>query len=367
MALASVIGALAFMGLRGEVAGSAGMNRFVALPPVKPVSSDAIALHAEPLSEALRAKGYHECYPHDPIGLGPYGRYRNVSMGRLLVPQKGGHTSDMGYDVVIHFHGHEAVRKTLVQVARGVAYVGIDKGLGSGAYETAFNDPSAFTTLLYSIEKGLQAESRDPRAHIRKLALSAWSAGYGAVNEILKHHADAVDAVVLLDGLHGRWEALPNRDPSKPLKTTQIAPTIEFARRAARGEKIFVFTHSFVDPVDYTPTCVTADLLLIELGLKRELMDPGSNPFGQSGKSDSKGFHLWSYRGKNEHAHCTHISHVAKALSDVIEPAWRTPAMDRGVPFTKAPKLGNKVAADGPIELDLEGSLDEPEIEEPLE
>ncbi len=290
-------------------------------------------LSAEPLTPKLRSKGFHECNPQDPIGIGPYRPYRNVAMGRLLVPQKGGSTADGGYDLLIHFHGHEAVRKTLVQVARGVAYVGIDRGLGSGAYEQAFACPDVFPALLSSIEKGLKAESGDARAHIRHLGLTAWSAGYGAVNETPKRHADRVDAVVLLDGLHGRWDATPDRDPDKPLRSTSIAPTIEYARRATKGEKIFIFSHSYIDPVEYPSTSVTADLLLKEFGLERHAVSPGSYAFGQDSKVDSAGFHLWSYRGKNELAHCAHIPLIAKAL-EILEPAWQTPALDRDVPAT---------------------------------
>ena len=55
-----------------------------------------------PLTDELRDKGFSECNPYDPIDLGPYSFYERVSLGRMLIPQKGGHTADMGYDVVIH-------------------------------------------------------------------------------------------------------------------------------------------------------------------------------------------------------------------------------------------------------------------------
>jgi hypothetical protein len=335
--LAGLVGVSVLVGSRLEFSGSsANLRRLtsIRLSPKLVSAAQPARRAAAPLTDELRGKGYNECNPQDPMGLGPYTPYRNVAMGRLTIPQKGGRAPDGGYDLVIHFHGHEAVRKTLVQVAQGVAYVGIDRGLGSGAYEQAFSCPDVFPALLGSIEKGLKAESGDPNAHIRHLALTAWSAGYGAVNEILKRNADRVDAVVLLDGLHGRWEPVPNRDPDKPLRSTAIAPVIEFARRAVKGEKIFIFTHSYIDPVDYTPTSVTADLLLVELGLQRKHVDPGGYAYGPDSRVDSAGFHVWSYKGKNELAHCAHIPLIAKAL-EIIEPAWQTPAMDRDVPFTK--------------------------------
>ncbi|HEY6560592.1 MAG TPA: hypothetical protein VI072_25085 [Polyangiaceae bacterium] len=319
------------------------LSRLQLAPGLLAAQPTRLSLHQ--LSAAERARGYHECNPADPMGIGPYKPYRNLCMGRMLVPQRGGHTPDGGYDVVVHFHGYEATRKTLVQVARGVVYVGIDKGLNSGPYERAFASPEAFPTLLRSIDKNLKAETGNPSAFVRHVALTAWSAGYGAVNQILKKHADAVDAVVLLDGLHGSWDVVRSRDPHEPLTSTSIAPTVEFARRAVRGEKIFIFSHSAIDPVEYPSTSETADNLLLELGVKREPVNPGTQVFAQDSKAEAGGFYVWSYKGRNELAHCAHIPLMAKALH-IIESAWRTPAMDRNVPMNPPPKRWPQPTAD---------------------
>lgn len=92
------------------------------IPPTTP------RLTIEPLDAALRAKGFHECNPHDAIGLGPYAKGRRLSKGKLLIPKVGGHTQGFGYDVVVHFHGARAARIYLVQTALGVSFVGIDEG-----------------------------------------------------------------------------------------------------------------------------------------------------------------------------------------------------------------------------------------------
>ncbi|HMR73875.1 MAG TPA: hypothetical protein PKD61_02145 [Polyangiaceae bacterium] len=295
----------------------------------------------EPLTDALRAKGFHECNPHDPIGLGPYAPYRNLNMGRIAIPQKGGHTANMGFDVVIHFHGYSAVRKTLVQVANGVAYVGIDKGLGSGPYSNAFQRPDVFPELLRSVESALKHHTHDDGAHIRHVALSAWSAGYGAINEILKHGDDRVDAVILLDGLHAAWNpAAPKRDGSlKSLSSHTLTPTFEYAKKALHGKKIFIFSHSDVDPEKYPSTSATAELLLHELGLVRTSVESDGSPFHPKSNVDQGNLHVWSYAGTNEAAHCAHIPVMARALA-IVEGAWDTPALDRKVPSTPAPKLG---------------------------
>jgi hypothetical protein len=316
--------------------------RFKRLVPAQ-VKAKLPVLKAEQLTSTLRSRGYHECNPHDPIGLGPYDPYRNVRVrGHMLIPQRRGHTEDMGFDVLIHFHGHEPVRKTLVQVTRGISFVGIDLGILSGPYMKAFQTPGTFQVLKDSIEQALRDKTGDERAHIRNLGLSAWSAGYGAVNEILKNGDHGVDAVVLLDGLHAGYDPTVGVAPgqARPLSPANISPIIEFARQAKRGEKVFIFTHSEIDPVSYPSTQKTANLVLEELSLSRKVAANSDGPFPLTGRADNEGFHLWSYEGRDTKAHCQHIRFIAPAVRDIIEPRWKTPAMDRNVPFTKAPKLG---------------------------
>jgi len=356
LGLAGVAGVALITGLQaGPATRVASFFRRFSSPQANaaPVQARAESEHlsAEPLTEELRKKGFHECFPHDPIGLGPYSAMKNLSMGRIAIPQKGGHTEDFGYDVLIQFHGHSPVRKTFVQVAKGLVFVGIDRGIGSGPYSDAFANPDVFPTLVHSIEAALRKHSGEPKAHIRHLALSAWSAGYGAVNEILKHGDQRIDAVVLLDGLHAAWNpAVPNHDAGVPaLSSMPLTPTFKFAKRAAAGEKLFVFTHSEVTPDGYPSTRQTAELLLSELGLARTAVSPGDDKFGQTSTADQQGFHLWGFRGTNELAHCSHIPHVARAVH-LLEDTWATPAMDRSVPFTPAPVVGTGDAGVEPAE-----------------
>jgi hypothetical protein len=300
-------------------------------PPLTPKS----------LTEGMRRHGYNECNPYDFIGLGPYAAYRKLRVGRIAIPQKGGHTADQGYDVMVHFHGQTALRTTLAQVARGVAFVGIDLGIGSGPYSDEFSSHEAWPLLRDSIEDALKAHSGQATAHIRHVGLMAWSAGYGAVNEILKYHASEIDAVVLLDGLHAAYDLRVGHafGPAKVV-AGPIEPTVEFARSALAGDKIFIFTHSQVDPMLYPSTGQTAQLLVDELGLTMNLAPPTEDPFGLIASVDVLGLHVWSYRGADKPAHCAHLAHVDRAVRDIIEPAWGTPAMDRNVPFTPAPQLG---------------------------
>lgn len=306
-------------------------------------------LTVQTLSPELRRRGYGECNPYDFVGLGPYAPYRKLRVGRIAIPQRGGHTDNYGYDVVVHFHGQTALRMTLAQVARGVAFVGIDLGIGSGAYSDAFLGPDSWPLLRASIDSALRAQSGDSRAHVRHVALTAWSAGYGAVNEILKYHADSIDAVVLLDGLHAAWDPRTGRGRGRATDVVAgpVAPTFDFARRALAGDKLFVFTYSDVDPVTYPSTSLTAARLLSDLGLPAPVRASSGESFGETDAVDVRGLHVWGFRGDDKPAHCTHLAHIDRAVRDILEPAWDTPEMDRDVPFTPAPKLGPAAGAGG--------------------
>ena len=64
----------------------------------------------------------------DP-GFGVYDAWSGsgMSIGQVLLPHQGGVTRNGQFDVVIHFHGHEPIRKEFVKSAKGIVLVGIDQ------------------------------------------------------------------------------------------------------------------------------------------------------------------------------------------------------------------------------------------------
>lgn len=301
---------------------------------------------ALPLTAEQRNLGFDECFLPDPVGLGPYAPYRKTKglLARIAIPQQGGHTEDLGYDVIVHFHGGDPVRKQFVQVVGGTVFVAVDLGVGSEKYERAFVPPERWPALKAEITRALREHTGDARAHVRHLALSAWSAGYGAVNEILKVHGDSgIDAVVLLDALHaGRNYRWPYHDGTlQSLSAGPVRAIYDYAVRAARGDKLFVLTHSDVVPTGYASVRRSADLLLAEVGLSRSPQERAVGLLTQRTAVDSRGLHVWGYAGRYEEAHCSHVTLLGPIVRDLLEPAWDTPPMSRDVPNTPAPVLGN--------------------------
>ena len=79
-----------------------------------------------------------------------------------------------------------------------------------------------------------------------------------------------IQGALLIDGIHAGY--LPDRTPladGGALDTTGLAPFAEFARRAVRGEKRFIITHSEIFPGTFGSTTECTDWLLSALELRR--------------------------------------------------------------------------------------------------
>jgi hypothetical protein len=272
-------------------------------------------------------RGVNPCNTPDP-GFGVYGPWdRGVSMGQAIVPVKGGLTKAGEFDAMIHFHGHEPVRKEWVQAMDGAVLVGIDLGNGSGPYESTFEDKSAFTRLLTSIEETVALHAKRKRAKLRRLGLSAWSAGYGAIQRILEHAAlrDRVDIVILLDGLHCGYA-------QDSLNDMQLGPFIEFARMAAAGKKLMFVSHSSIIPPGYASTTETANFLVDRVGGRAARARPrAGDPMGLEliSQFSRGGFHVRGFSGNGKLDHCAHLGLLRDVLRVHVKPRWKSPRGSR--------------------------------------
>lgn len=275
------------------------------------------------VQKSAKERGVNPCNTPDP-GWGVYTHWdRGVSMGQFIAPQRGGITRSGAFDVMFHFHGHEAVRKEWVQVMHGAVLVGIDLGIGSGPYAHAFQGPNTFKRLVESIEAQMAKKTGKKHAHVRHVGLSAWSAGYGAVGEILQqpYAKKVVDTVVLLDGLHCGYVG-------RKLEARQIEPFIHFAKLAARGHKYMFVSHSSIIPPGYASTTETAHLLIRKVGghFHRAHPRPG-DPMGMDliGRYDRGNFHVRGYAGNDKMDHCAHVGLYHDILKVHIRRRWRSP------------------------------------------
>jgi hypothetical protein len=263
-------------------------------------------------------RGVNPCDTPDP-GFGRYEPWVRVAgHAQMLVPRAGALSASGEFDVVFHFHGHEPARKEWIRVMNRTVFVAMTLGTGSGPYETTFKEPGAFERMLKSVEQALSTEVRT--AHVRRLGLSAWSAGYGAVQEILRQPfgRDRVDTVVLLDGLHAGYFG-------NGLNEAQLEPFVRFAKKAAADKALMVVSHSSIIPPGYASTTETSNYLVDQLGGRpARAQARASDPMGLDllERFDKGGFHMRGYAGGSELDHCAHLGLYRDILKVHVAPRW---------------------------------------------
>ena len=308
--------------------------------------------------QGKRREGPHPCMTPDP-GFGVYDRWENIALGQMIAPQRGGVRKDGGFDLVVHFHGHEPIRKEFIKTGSGVVLAGIDLGIGSGAYENAFADQTLFPRIVESIEAHMAKRSGKKDAYVKHLALSSWSAGYGATSQILRQPAGKkVDAVILLDSLHAGYKEGTKDEVRGP----QIEQFLEYAQAAAAKKKFLFLSHSSIIPPGYASTTEVARYLVGELeGKFKKASRKDVLGLQMISRYDKGNVHVRGYEGNDKPDHCAHIGLIADVMKTHLVPKWKTPAGRLAPPprtDKDAPAEGKKDAAEGKKKDAAEGKKD---------
>lgn len=289
-------------------------------PPVPASSPPAASQNPSPMVEYTRA--HERLVPRDLSGVratfaGPAGRPVD-----LLVPETPGTLGTS--DIVIHFHGAAWLPHLgAAALPRPVITAVVNLGAGSGAYHRAFDDPAAFDSLLSGLMKAAGTAAGRPVAPGR-VTLTAFSAGHGAVRNILRHarHFARVDAVLLLDGMHTSYE--PDRTPlaaGGTLDTTNLGAFAAFAREAAAGRKRFIVTHSEIFPGTFASTTETADWLLGALAVRRTpILRWGPRGMQQLSEVRLGGLELMGFAGNTAPDHVDHLHALPELLQRILRP-----------------------------------------------
>lgn len=290
---------------------------------------------AEPASHTQGEKpssargGIFPCAAPDP-GFAHYAKWMQVApMAHVLAPaasaQHPSVRADGGFDVVFHFHGREPIRKEWVRAVNETqgdpVLVAVDIGIASEAYRETFRDPRTFGQILLAIEQELQKRSGRRDAFAQNITLSAWSAGYGAVAELLSQPTASarVGSVVLLDGLHAGFGA-------SGLDAQKLAPFVHFAKQAAEGKRLMFVSHSSIRTPGYASTTQTARYLAWQVGGKPKDVSPvNQDPMGLERYSafSKSNFHVRGFLGSGASDHCAHLGLMRDVLAVHLKPFWR--------------------------------------------
>jgi hypothetical protein len=220
---------------------------------------------------------------------------------------------DGGVDVIVQFHGAMLAEGEWRSSAPSAVVVSVHKtGYGVGQYRGMFAEPDRFGALIRD------AVNQVGGTHVRRLGLVSYSAGYGAVQDVLSDdgYYAMVDTVVLLDGMHASvTEGLPDEE--------SILVFERFARDAASGAKQLVVTHSSIVPSGYASTTETATMLLLAAGVAR-VVETRSHGRGMVEwyHADEGGLHVRGFRGDGARDHLDQAHLVGDVAPEFITPRW---------------------------------------------
>jgi hypothetical protein len=212
-------------------------------------------------------------------------------------------------DLVIHFLGASWLPMEVAQDSgKPIVMAVVNLGAGSARYATPFQDAGVFPRLLERIK------AQAPPIH--RVYLSGFSAGYGAIREILTRQPDAIDGVLVIDGMHTGYvpEGKVLSEGGR-LDETKLIPFLRFAERAVRGEKRFVLTHSEIFPGTFASSTETSDWLLTQLGIKRTpVVQWGPHGMQQLSEARQGGLVVMGFAGNSAPDHIDQLHGLAAFL-----------------------------------------------------
>lgn len=214
-------------------------------------------------------------------------------------------------DVLVHFHGdpqtvwNNAKYAKLNTIVVTVNYSGL-----SSAYTTPFSNASLFQTVLdEALAKVRQQADIPDSLQWDQLGVSSFSAGYGAVREILKSagYRNQIDALLAADSLYATTAG-----DGTPLDS-QMADYKTFATLAKNGQKTFLYSHSQVPTFTYETTGECGDELMQHLGVSASAYNVnGLGTLNFYRWAQSGNFKLWGALGTDGDSHLEHLRYIGE-------------------------------------------------------
>lgn len=216
-------------------------------------------------------------------------------------------------ELLIHFHGAPWLAMQAAEDSgRPIVVAAVNLGAGGMRYSAAFAEAPVFDELMRRASEGTGS--------VKKIYLTGFSVGYGAIRSILAEHSDRVDGVLLLDGLHTGY--LPEGKvmaEGAVLDATRLLPFLRYAERASRGDRRFVITHSEIFPGTFASTTETTDWLLGRLGVRRApVMKWGPLGMQQLSEARTGNLTVLGFAGNSAPDHIDHFHGIGTFLQLLV-------------------------------------------------
>jgi hypothetical protein len=255
--------------------------------PAPPAAAEAVAAPAAPLS---------------------FRRTRTFNGNVVYVPEG----CSGPFDIVLHFHGAHPYVKDLAVKSQIRAVVAVfNAGNGAERYGQAFQPPGTLSSLIRQVALAAAPLCGGSLAKPRRVALSAWSAGYAATEKLVTRpeDRDRVDAILLADGLHAGFTDLYRRS----FAPNALQAFRDWGELAKRGEKLFAITHSSIATDGYASTTECSKLLLKELNV------PAQGPFVSA---QVGAFSVQGSAGEDKAAHIAQFRRMDETLFAKLRARW---------------------------------------------
>lgn len=252
-------------------------------------------------SRTVEQRGGVEPCATQPVEVGGFEAWLPVAGGKLSYPKSLAAGASSQFDLVVHLHGDEPVRRELIESGQPFVLLAVTLG-PSESYAPLLTGAQAYRALIAAAEQTMSKRvGREMRA--RRVVLSAWSAGFVGVAAAISNEAgSAADGVILIDGLHA-----PRND--RAAFEAQLDPFLKYARLAAAGERFMFISHSSIDPPNFASTTESAHYLEQRLeghpeAVRRE------DAFGlELVELFSRGqLHIRGYAGNDKADHCAQLA-----------------------------------------------------------
>ena len=214
--------------------------------------------------------------------------------------------------VWMHFHGPNwHTRDEHARAGHSEPIIHASAGEGSTVYANLFKDPAVWDRLILQVGDELRRRSGRKYLKVAGVHLSSFSAGYGAIREVVKLPSafKMIQSVVLADSFYGSLETMEPRVPYGQ----HIEVWEPLAREAMAGKKIFIASVSSVPTPSYASSSECLNALVQKVGgVWADAKSPNDPDYPLLRSYQKGGFFALHYGGTDAAAHTTHIRHLAE-------------------------------------------------------
>lgn len=226
-------------------------------------------------------------------------------------------------ELTIHFHGAGDTVKQNFASSRlqGPLAVLNFRGLSTAYSRPFLEDPQLFRKLLTEIDQHLSQDRLDEvqtPVGSRRLRLSCFSAGYGAVRQILSRPEDRrrVHSIVAADSIYA---GIDPQAATREVLASNMTDFLLFADEACREQKSFLITHSS-QPTEYASTTETAGWLLQKLNVPRsDVSNRRHADLHQTSYAAKGHFRVLGFSGVDGADHMAHLRNIRLFWDELLD------------------------------------------------